>query len=392
MKTQRITHWLPFSLLGTMALVSCDDPVDPTDEIDPQDELPSVDNISEKPANFWGQRVTISGEVDEVFGERAFELEDDLDFMFEDKVLVLTKSPVRFGPDQLGDDDDVLVSGTIKRFVAAEIERELGWGLAPHLQVEDWDQKPVLVADSVNRIEKVGRWSENGERQGTTIGWAAIYTDPEPARLVGQPITLESVRVQDASGRGLLVGSHAFPVFVATERAGQFDAGTWVDLTGSLQAMPTKAEAMAKWDLDDEIADDIEDAVFFVEATKVEETKNLPHWVTSMVTYEEYGKKPEKHANQRVKGDAKVRKVISDRAFYLEHPGGKDVLAIVLEDLPRKEKVDIDEGERIVFTATSRTNEAAVTGTMQEKVKEAVSQAPGFLTLYWRDISTSDGS
>ena len=53
------------------------------------------EKVVEQPSRYIGQQVSLSGEVGELYEQRAFELEGTRPF-FDDDVLVLAKSPVTF--------------------------------------------------------------------------------------------------------------------------------------------------------------------------------------------------------------------------------------------------------------------------------------------------------
>lgn len=88
-----------------------------------------------------------------------------------------------------------------------------------------------------------------------------------------------------------------------------------------------------------------------------------------------------------VKGQAEVASLISDRAFYLKTQGDKKVLAIVREDIPQHEMIDIDAGDHIQFQAWSRSSKDQVAGELEEDAKKAIEDEPAFLTMYWRNVS-----
>lgn len=105
--------------------------------------------IIENPSNYVGKPVTVTGNVEELRGPRAFELDSGVNL---GELLVLGKDPFPQVPDAGGNraylvNDTVTVTGTVRMMVAAEIEREIGWDLDPQLEAE-FERKPVLVAQS----------------------------------------------------------------------------------------------------------------------------------------------------------------------------------------------------------------------------------------------------
>lgn len=180
-----------------------------------------MENIDEQPASFIGQRVTVSGEVDEIFSNRSFVIEDNSDVIFEDQVLVLTR-PVAFGGATLRDDDRVVVRGKVRLFAVKDLETELGWDLDQSVKVGQWETKPVIVADSVSKVAEYARWTEVEEPEGVGVGLVSIYfVEQDPKTLIGQQVSLESVPVQAITEQGLWFGQDGgYRLFVAaaTER------------------------------------------------------------------------------------------------------------------------------------------------------------------------------
>ena len=364
------------------------------DKVDRSEALPTVDNIADEPNQFYGKVVSVSGEVDTVFGPTAFELEDQMDVIFDDQILVVTKKPVRFGSTGLSDDDFVLVTGTVRKYVRAEFEKEFSWDEGFSTVLDEWNEKPVLVASSVRKMTEYGRWSERDEPQGVRIGWTATLLEPEPATLVGEPISLESVQVVSKSGRGLWLGSRLFPV-LAVQRPDQgvFEAKDWVDVRGTIRRLPETPTAISAWGLDADARERLEDAAYYIDVDKIEKTQELPSRIKSAVDFKTYAKSVSDHEDQLVEGEATVTKVISDRGFYLKNPsGGDDIFAVVREDIPSHEMIDIDAGDRLKFEAWSESKESQVAGALEADAKQAIEKSPGFLTMYWRNVDVLEGT
>ena len=111
-----------------------------------------LDQITEDPTAFYGRAVTVAGEVDAVLSERAFSIEDD-DILFDDDIVVITSRPLpaiggRWRDGALLEDDIVLVSGTVRPYNLAEIERELGVDLDDDTFAY-WTGNSAIVASSV---------------------------------------------------------------------------------------------------------------------------------------------------------------------------------------------------------------------------------------------------
>ncbi len=375
-----ISFGTTFLLAGLTA--GCDRP-DPV-----PDPVETVDNVADQPYEFFGKKVTLYGEVDDIRGKRVFELEDEMDLIFEDSVLVLTRSPVVFGGSPLADDDEVVVQGTVRKFVSAEIESELEWDLDLEIEVEDYESKPVLVADSVRRVMQDGRWSEK-DPKGVRVGLATITLEPEPERLAGTPLTIERVKVRRVQNNTAWVGTALAPVFVVAPESIENLDGKWVDILGTVQPAPTPSKAVTQWKIDPEMTEGLSDVSFYLDASLVEKSLDPPEQdplVTNLIDYEKFTGDRAKHVGKEVKGTARVTRVISDRAFYLASPAGPEVLALVREDVPQKEMIDIDAGQELEFQARVLSTKDALAGKLEGDAKEAVSKEPAFLDMHWRNV------
>jgi hypothetical protein len=108
---------------------------------------PDPEEISEDPEQYYGQTIAVSGEVGELLSPNTFQLEEE--GWFEgDEVLVIGASTV----PTLDAAEEVVVTGTLRPFVAAEFEEEydLTWDLDLQEQLEaEYTEQPVLVAEEV---------------------------------------------------------------------------------------------------------------------------------------------------------------------------------------------------------------------------------------------------
>jgi hypothetical protein len=114
----------------------------------------TVNQLAANPAAFWGteQLVTVVGEVEDTLGWRAFTIEDN-DLLFDEELLVVSARPLldrhgRTVESAFLGDDDILVSGTVRAFNLAELERELGVDLEDDLFTA-WTGRPAIIAHSI---------------------------------------------------------------------------------------------------------------------------------------------------------------------------------------------------------------------------------------------------
>lgn len=104
--------------------------------------------IAKNPADYYGSKVRVTAEVEDVYSAHAFTLDEDDIFAGPD-VLVLNPAPRR----ESKDDEIVTVTGIIRQYSQAQLESEYKWFKSGDLQTgtraTDFNTRPVLVADSV---------------------------------------------------------------------------------------------------------------------------------------------------------------------------------------------------------------------------------------------------
>lgn len=108
---------------------------------------PGIEDISERPDNFYSKEVALEGEVAEMKSDFAFTLSED-ELIGDNDMLVVnvTGEPI---PEQ---EQKVVVTGMVRPYVAAEFERDydLTWDLDVQRQIEaEYSEKPVLVLDNI---------------------------------------------------------------------------------------------------------------------------------------------------------------------------------------------------------------------------------------------------
>jgi hypothetical protein len=208
-----------------------------------------VEAIKDAPSRFYGKTVRLAGSLDEVYGDRAFELEGT-GWAFNDNITVLTKTPVRIGGSPLAKGEEVVVTGTVRPFTVTEIEREIGWDVGSEVEIR-LKQRPVIVAESIRRVGEYGQWPEPapGAAAEPIKNTLVIVTMAEPQTLVGRKIELGRERVQAVTGKGLWVGpSPMSQVFVLPKEAVKdIQPGHTVRVVGTLQKAPK--DARKAWDL-----------------------------------------------------------------------------------------------------------------------------------------------
>lgn len=108
---------------------------------------PGIGDISERPENFYGKEVAVVGEVGEMWNANTFILNEEQLIGGED-VLVINLT----GEQIPAEEQEVVVTGMVRPFVAAELEREydLDWDLDVQQELEaEYSQRPAIVVDSI---------------------------------------------------------------------------------------------------------------------------------------------------------------------------------------------------------------------------------------------------
>lgn len=268
----------------------------------------TVDEVVEETARFVGQEVSVTGEVAEIKGDRAFVLEAG--GLGQDQVLVLTKSPIRLaGTDVLEQGDHVRVTGVVHSFDTVAIEREVGWDLDPQMEAAYVNQA-VIVAQSFGMLREEGVWREGSGYVGTADtmgrggagdGATATPTPPgdmqelrggleqvtviiaavRPLDMAGRRVNLENVPVRQLAGdKTFWIGeSPERQMLVYLEEAGQeqkmeVKEGQNVTIQGTLQRMPAADEVIEKWGVNADMRNTIEGQPLYLRAERVEVTQS----------------------------------------------------------------------------------------------------------------------
>lgn len=111
-----------------------------------------LNHIAQTPNQFIGKDVSVSGNIENLLGSRAFALE--VPGMFDEKVLVISKDPLipvgGADVDQsfFNEEQRVHVQGNVREFRVKEVEAELGVDLIDD-QFTEYEGKPFIYADLV---------------------------------------------------------------------------------------------------------------------------------------------------------------------------------------------------------------------------------------------------
>ena len=108
---------------------------------------PEPGEITEDPAQYYGQILAVTGEVEEVYGMNTFTLDEEELFGSDDLLVVVPNAE-----EMVLDGETVAVTGELRSFVIADLERDydLTWDLEVQEQIEaEYTERPVLVVDRI---------------------------------------------------------------------------------------------------------------------------------------------------------------------------------------------------------------------------------------------------
>lgn len=127
---------------------------------------PTAETVIEEPELFLGQTVAIEGDVEKIFNSGAFVMNED-EVVGDEGLLVIGVSPqpiLEAGAEGTEDYNQVVVTGEVRPFTIAEIERDYDvdltsiWGADVLAEVETtYVNKPVIVATGVYPSAEEGR-------------------------------------------------------------------------------------------------------------------------------------------------------------------------------------------------------------------------------------------
>ena len=151
---------------------------------------------------------------------------------------------------------------------------------------------------------------------------------------------------------------------------------------------PTETDTMEE---EATMEEEVEEEVEETEGEMDESATNDPDPVLEIVTYYTT---PVDYVGVTVSGTAYVDEVISDRGFYLtDGDNDQRLFAVVREDTPKKEMIDINEGQTLQLTGLFLEKEMRddLAGTLEEDTKQALAQTPYFLAVHHKDIKIMSG-
>ena len=154
LRQKEMVYWIgsTIALFSSLVLLTACDTTQTTTTPAPQANTESTDleDVAEDTEQLIGQTVTVEGEVEEIVGANAFRIEEN-ELFGDDEVLVINAQPTV----TIADDQNVRVTGEVRQFVVADLERDydLNWDLEVQQQLEaEYQDKPVIVAETTEVI------------------------------------------------------------------------------------------------------------------------------------------------------------------------------------------------------------------------------------------------
>jgi hypothetical protein len=142
--------------------------------------------VAKNPGKFYGKKVKVTAEVEDVYSAHAFTLDEDAMFAGPD-VLVLIPAPTR----ESKDGEDMTVTGIVRQHTRTELERDYKWFDYTWFQPSDTATtlatRPVLVADSVRT---------SGGEELVRAGNASMSAGDQPLRDDKKPMKKKPVQDQ----------------------------------------------------------------------------------------------------------------------------------------------------------------------------------------------------
>ncbi len=152
----------------------------------------TVSDITDNPQEYYNSNVTVSGQVGELVGPRAFTIgtEDDVG---GGTLLVVGAQQlpeiIEGEAEEIAADDVVQVSGPVQEFNIAEVEDEIGFDLQDGL-FSDFEGRPVVVANTVDLQP------EGGDAGAQNVQATLADITDEPEEYYGQTLTVDGAVAQ----------------------------------------------------------------------------------------------------------------------------------------------------------------------------------------------------
>ncbi len=158
----------------------------------------TLSDVADDPEEYYGQRVVVSGQIDDVLEEDDAVGSDDTGaagFVLGDEAELLViganlPALAAIGAnEEIAEGDVVQVTGTVQAFDEAEFESELGADLEAGV-FEDFDDRPAIRATAVSLVPVV---ASQGEQRRVSL--QALEDDP--GEFLGSQLTIRETAVEE---------------------------------------------------------------------------------------------------------------------------------------------------------------------------------------------------
>ena len=103
---------------------------------------------------YYGQNVTVRAEVEDVLDSHSFTLDEDAVLAGPDVVVIV---PAGFDVSHLAHDQVVTVTGKVRPYVMAELEKDYDWfkdgKIVTTSSKVDYKTRPVLIAETITTAD-----------------------------------------------------------------------------------------------------------------------------------------------------------------------------------------------------------------------------------------------
>lgn len=207
--------------LVSALLVSCETFERQAAVPDQADQNVTTEDVAENPNQYVGQTVTVRSEPIDQISPSAFTIEDE-QFFGSEPILVINASGQPFVFPETG--TDIQVTGEVRNFVFADIEREYSLGLEANAYA-DYENQPALLAQSIALAPNPGELTRDPQQY---YGRPIAVTGEVEGIQGTNAFTLEEEQL--FGGQDLLV---VYPTSIANQSAIQ--DGEEVAVTGELR-------------------------------------------------------------------------------------------------------------------------------------------------------------
>lgn len=108
---------------------------------------PDPEEISEDPEQYYFRRIALNGEIESVLGDNIVTIDDDSLFGGDDLLVIDPEGNVL-----VQEGEEVTMTGTLRSFISADIERDydLTWDLDVQEEIEaEYQDRPVFIVDEI---------------------------------------------------------------------------------------------------------------------------------------------------------------------------------------------------------------------------------------------------